>query len=63
MFLKVEQYRNNRANYLHSETSEDILDLTEAMQSAVLMWSQIFLTGEVICLELSGKRKRQRLLF
>ena len=26
--LKVEQYRNNRADYLHSETSEDILDLT-----------------------------------
>ena len=26
--LKVERYRNNRANCLHSETPEDTLDLT-----------------------------------
>ena len=26
--LKVEKYRNNRANCLHSKTSKDILDLT-----------------------------------
>ena len=34
--IEVEQYRNNKADYLHSETSKDILDLKSVMPETFL---------------------------
>ena len=54
--LKVKQYRNNRADCCsHSETSENILDVSRQCRAAAETWSQMFLTGEVIYYKLSGK--------